>query len=156
MHFPEITDTWTHVIIWLLHQKQQKSYEPFRLRARPSCCIPVFSHCTDPVRTMRKLTVRFSGRTWWLHYVCWTVRATAVSSCGRCASLCAWWLGQWSWSGRPELRPAVPALSLPPGRDSSAASASANTRSNAYTHSFVWVITNQPSVNADNQGARHK
>lgn len=53
-----------------------------------------------------------------------TVTATAASSCGRCASLCAWWLCQWSWSAHPELHPAVPAPSLPPGRGSSAASAS--------------------------------
>lgn len=64
--------------------------------------------------------------------VYWTVRATAVFSCGRCASLCAWWLGQWSWSGRPELHPAVPARSLPLGQGSSAASASANTHTIQY------------------------
>lgn len=65
---------------------------------------------------------------------CGTVRATAASSCGRCASLCAWWLCQWSWSGRPERHPAAPAPSLPPGQGSSAASASAQTHTDTHTH----------------------
>lgn len=111
---------------------------------------------TNPVRSIRKLMVHFSGRTWWPLCICCTLRATAVSSCGRCASLCAWWLGQWSWSGRPELHPVVPALSLPPGQGSSAASASANTHTIQCLHTLIFkkVITRQPPVN--NWGARHK
>jgi len=84
---------------------------------------------------------------------CGTVRATAASSCGRCASLCAWWLCQWSWSGRPERHPAAPAPSLPPGQGSSAASASAQTHTHTHTHThahtlLVW-ITHEPPVNMD-------
>lgn len=89
-----------------------------------------------------KLTVHFSGGTWRPLGVQRSVRATAASSCGRCASLCAWWLGRWSWSGRPGPHPVFPALSLPPGPGSSAASASANTHSTQYldTHSFFTLL----------------
>lgn len=74
-------------------------------------------------------------------FVSWTVRATAVFSYGRCASLCAWWLGPWSWSGHPELHRAVPAPSLPPGQGSSAASASAQTHTQSNNYALVETRT---------------
>ncbi len=75
------------VTLLLSHESQQKSYEPFRVCASPSCCTPVFSH--QSLKDNEEAYSAFLG-------VRWTVGATAASSCGRCASLCAWWLGQWS------------------------------------------------------------
>lgn len=82
-------------------------------------------HYMNPMSLISEPTVHFPARTCRLHCFRRSAGATAASSCGRCASLCSWWLGRWSSSGRPEPHPAAPAPSRPPGRGSWAASASA-------------------------------
>lgn len=94
----------------------------------------------DPVRPLSNLTVSEGHGD--------AVRATAVSSCGRCASLFAWWFGQWSWSGHPEPHPAVPAPFLPPGPSPSAAAASAN------MHSFFFEGIKKQSPRRDQLGSK--
>lgn len=111
-------------IMWLYHQMQQKSYELLMSIWKKS--LVLYCNVLEPYQSHEDKEKAY-GAILRRNMVTTCVSTTAVFSCGRCACLCALWLGPWSWSGRPELHPVVPALSLLPEPGSSAASASAHT-----------------------------
>lgn len=112
LHLPKkYSDGLNPIQVLLWHFNRLHNMNPSSLISKPTVHFPA--------RTCRLLRIRRRRNSAW---------ATAASSCGRCASLCSWWLGRWSSSARPEPHPAAPAPSRPPGPGSWAASASVQSK----------------------------